>query len=177
VGVSPFRIFKGIEADILADGALDYDNKTLSTFDFVIASIHSGLTMDKLKATERIITAIANPYTTFLGHMTGRILLQRQGYPVDPEAIINACVEYGVIIEINAHPKRLDIDWRYVNTALEKGLILSVNPDSHEIAGYSDMYYGICVGRKGGLTKDQTFNAWPLEKVSEYFAERKAKIS
>ena len=174
--LQPFRIFKGIEADILADGALDYDNKTLTSFDFVVASIHSGLNMERTKATERLITAIANPYTTFLGHMTGRILLQRQGYPVDHEAIINACAEFGVIIEINAHPKRLDIDWRWVHKALDKGLILSINPDAHEIAGYNDMYYGVCVGRKGGLTKAQTFNAWPLEKISSYFAERKAKI-
>ena len=175
--LQPFKIYKGIEADILADGALDYDNDTLATFDFVVASIHSGLTMDRNKATERLITAIANPYTTFLGHMTGRILLQRQGYPVDHQAIINACTEFGVIIEINAHPKRLDIDWRWVHKALDKGLILSVNPDAHEIAGFSDMYFGVCVGRKGGLTKEQTFNTWPLEKVSAYFAARKAKIS
>jgi DNA polymerase (family X) len=175
--MQPFKVFKGIEADILADGALDYDNDLLSTFDFVVASIHSGLNMDKIKATERLITAIANPHTTFLGHMTGRILLQRQGYPVDHEAIINACAEYKVIIEINAHPKRLDIDWRWVYRALDKGLILSINPDAHEIAGYGDMYYGVCVGRKGGLTKEQTFNAWSLEKVTSYFTERKAKNS
>ena len=174
--LQPFKIFKGIEADILADGALDYDNETLSSFDFVVASIHSGLNMDRNKATERLITAIANPYTTFLGHMTGRILLQRKEYPLDHEAIINACAEFGVIIEINAHPKRLDIDWRWVHKALDKGLILSINPDAHEIAGYADMYYGVCVGRKGGLTKEQTFNAWPLEKVSAYFAERKARV-
>jgi DNA polymerase (family 10) len=175
--LQPFRIFKGIEADILADGALDYDNKTLSTFDFVVASVHSGLNMDRMKATERLITAIANPHTTFLGHMTGRILLARQGYPVDHEAIINACAKFGVIIEINAHPKRLDIDWRWVHKALDKGLVLSINPDAHEIAGYNDMYYGVCVGRKGGLTKEQTFNSWSLDKVSSYFAERKASVS
>lgn len=174
--MQPFKIFKGIEADILADGALDYDNDTLSTFDFVVASIHSGLNMDRKKATERLITAIANPHTTFLGHMTGRILLQRRGYPVDHEAIINACAEYGVIIEINAHPKRLDIDWRWVRKALDKGLVLSINPDAHEIVGYNDMYYGVCVGRKGGLTKEQTFNAWSVEKVSNYFDVRKASI-
>ncbi|RLD21803.1 MAG: DNA polymerase/3'-5' exonuclease PolX [Bacteroidetes bacterium] len=171
-----FKIFKGIEADILADGALDYDNDTLSTFDFVVASIHSGFSMDKTKATERLITAIANPHTTFLGHMTGRILLQRQGYPVDHEAIFNACAEFGVIIEINAHPKRLDIDWRWIHRALDKGLILSINPDAHEIAGYKDMYYGVCVGRKGGLTKEQTFNAWSLEQVEDCFTARKEKL-
>jgi len=175
--LAPFKIFKGIEADILVDGALDYDDKTLATFDFVVASIHSSLNMDKNKATERLITAIANPYTTFLGHMTGRILLQRQGYPVDHEAIINACAEFGVIIEINAHPKRLDIDWRWVHKALDKGLKLSINPDAHEIAGYADLYYGVCVGRKGGLTKEKTFNTWPMEEVSSYFAKRRKKVT
>jgi len=174
--LAPFRIFKGIEADILGDGALDYDSTTLASFDFVVASIHSSLNMDKAKATERLITAIVNPYTTFLGHMTGRILLQRQGYPVDHQAIINACAEFGVIIEINAHPKRLDIDWRWVYKALDKGLILSINPDAHEIAGFKHMYYGVCVGRKGGITKEQTFNAWSLEKVTNYFDVRKSKI-
>jgi DNA polymerase (family 10) len=175
--MAPFKIFKGIEADILADGALDYDAKTLASFDFVVASIHSGLSMDKNKATERLITAIANPYTTILGHMTGRILLQRIGYPVDHEAIINACAEFGVVIEINAHPKRLDIDWRWVRMALDKGVMLSINPDAHEIIGYHDMYYGVCVGRKGGLRKEQTMNAMSLTELSNYFEERKKKIA
>lgn len=175
-GYDGFRIFKSIESDILADGSLDYDNETLKTFDFVVASIHSGLNMDKIKATERLITAIANPYTTVLGHMTGRILLQRIGYPVDHEAIINACAEFNVIIEINSHPKRLDIDWRWVHKALDKGLMLSINPDAHEIAGYGDMYYGVCVGRKGGLTKEQTLNTMSLQEITKFFAERKAKI-
>ena len=174
--LKPFKIFKSIESDILADGSLDYDNETLKSFDFVIASIHSGLSMDKNKATERLITAIANPYTTILGHMTGRILLQRQGYPVDHEAIINACAEYGVIIEINAHPKRLDIDWRWVRKALDKGVMLSINPDAHEIVGYQDMYYGVCVGRKGGLTKEQTLNTMSLKAIETYFAQRKSLI-
>ena len=174
--MAPFKIFKGIEADILSDGALDYDNKTLATFDFVVASVHSGLTMDRKKATERLITAIANPYTTILGHMSGRLLLQRQGYPVDHEAIINACAEFGVIIEINAHPKRLDIDWRWVRKALDNGVILSINPDAHEIKGFNDMQYGVYVGRKGGLTKDQTFNAWPYKKVETYLTERRKRL-
>ncbi len=174
--LAPFKILKGIEADILADGALDYDAKTLASFDLVIASVHSGLNMDKNKATERLITAIANPYTTMLGHLTGRLLLQRQGYPVDHEAIINACAEFAVIIEINAHPSRLDIDWRWVHKALDKGLILSINPDAHEIAGFDHLVYGLNIGRKGGLTAEQTFNAWPLAKVSNYLNARKAKI-
>lgn len=173
----PFKIFKGIEADILADGSLDYDTKTLSSFDFVVASIHSGLNMDEEKATQRLLTAIANPYTTILGHMTGRLLLMRKGYPVNHKAIIDACAEYNVIIEINAHPKRLDIDWRWVHYALEKGVTISVNPDAHAIDGFKDMYYGVCVGRKGGLTKEKTFNTWDVNKVDTYFKNRKEKIS
>lgn len=174
--LAPFKIFKGIEADILPDGSLDYDVKTLASFDFVVASVHSALAMDVEKATQRLLTAIANPYTTILGHMTGRLLLMRKGYPVNHKAIIDACAEYGVIIEINAHPKRLDIDWRWVHYALEKGVLLSVNPDAHAIEGFKDMYYGVCIGRKGGLTKEKTLNAWKLEKVDTYFKERKSKI-
>ncbi|MCB0495371.1 MAG: DNA polymerase/3'-5' exonuclease PolX [Cyclobacteriaceae bacterium] len=174
---APFKVFKGIEADILPDGNLDYDAKTLASFDFVVASIHSSLAMDEEKATQRLLTAIANPYTTILGHMTGRLLLMRKGYTVDHKAIIDACAEHGVIIEINAHPKRLDIDWRWVHYALEKGVILSVNPDAHATDGFKDMYYGVCVGRKGGLTKEKTLNAWDLNEVESYFKKRKEKVS
>lgn len=174
---TPFKIFKGIEADILADGALDYDNETLASFDFVVASIHSGLSMDITKATNRLLTAIANPYTTMLGHMTGRLLLLRKGYPVDHKTIIDACAKYGVIIEINAHPKRLDIDWRWVNYALEQGVLISINPDAHATDGFNDMYYGVCVGRKGGLTKEKTFNTWNVNQVETYFNERKLRIN
>ena len=168
-----FKIFKGIESDILANGDLDYDNATLGTFDFIVASVHSGLSMDKTKATERLLTAIANPFTTILGHMTGRLLLMREGFPVDYEAIIKACAEYNVIIEINAHPHRLDIDWRYVHKALDAGVILSINPDAHSIDGFEHMRYGVLTGRKGGLTADQTLNAWSLERVERFFNDRK----
>ena len=173
--LTPFKIFKGIEADILANGALDYNAETLASFDFVVASIHSGLQMNKEKATNRLLAAIANPYTTMLGHATGRLLLLRQGYPIDHKTIIDACAHYGVIIEINAHPKRLDLDWRWVHYALEQNVLFSINPDAHATDGINDMYYGVCTGRKGGLTADRTFNAWPLSKVENYFSERKNK--
>ena len=175
--LAPFKIFKGIEADILGDGSLDYDDETLETFDFVVASIHSGLQMDVAKATNRLLIAIANPYTTMLGHMTGRLLLLRKGYPIDHKTIIDACAKYGVIIEINSHPKRLDIDWRWINYALEQGVLLSINPDAHSTDGFKDMYYGVCTGRKGGLTKERTFNAWNIGEVETYFRERKLKIN
>ncbi len=171
--MAPFKIFKGIESDILADGSLDYSDEILKSFDFVVASIHSGFNMDVEKATGRLIKAVENPYTTILGHMTGRLLLRREGYPVDHRKVIDACAANKVIIEINSNPYRLDIDWRWVDYALEKGVLLSVNPDAHEKAGYLDMKYGVYTGRKGGLTAEKTFNAWPLAKVEQWFKEKK----
>ena len=171
--LAPFKIFKGIESDILADGSLDYDDFYLKSFDFIVASIHSGLKMDIDKATERLVKAIQNPYTTMLGHPTGRLLLKRAGYPIDHARVIDACAEYNVIIEINANPYRLDLDWRWVHYALDKGVTISINPDAHEKEGYFDMHYGVCVGRKGGLTPEKTFNAWDLERVEKYLAYRK----
>ena len=173
--MKPFRIFKGIESDILGDGSLDYPEEVLAGFDFIVASIHSSLNMSLSKATDRLITAIQNPYTTILGHPTGRLILRREGYPVDHKAIIDACAEYGVIIEINANPWRLDIDWRWVPYAMEKGVMLSINPDAHEKDGYQDMRYGVIAGRKGGLTSEMTFNALPAEKVAGHFARRKER--
>ncbi|WP_235861464.1 DNA polymerase/3'-5' exonuclease PolX [Pontibacter flavimaris] len=174
--LAPFKIFKGIESDILGDGSLDYDEDILRTFDFIVASIHSTLNMDEQKASARLITAIENPYTTMLGHPTGRLLLRREGYPINHKMVIDACAANNVIIEINSNPWRLDLDWRYVHYALEKGVMLSINPDAHHTSGYDDMKYGVLVGRKGGLTKEMTFNAKPLEEVEKYFRERKEKI-
>lgn len=171
--LAPFKIFKGIESDILTDGSLDYSDDILKTFDFIVASIHSGFNMDIHKATARLITAIENPYTTMLGHPTGRILLRREGYPIDHRKIIDACAENKVIIEINSNPHRLDIDWRWVDYAMDKGVMLSINPDAHVKSGYHDMKYGVYVGRKGGLTADMTFNTWSLEKVEQWFKEKK----
>ena len=174
--LAPFRVFKGIESDILPDGSLDYPEEVLASFDFIVASIHGNLNMGIEKATQRLITAINNPYTTILGHPTGRLLLRREGYPVDHRAVIDACAENGVIIEINANPWRLDMDWRWVKYAIEKGVLLSINPDAHETAGYRDMHYGVLVGRKGGLTTEMTFNARSAKEVAEYFNKRKEKV-
>ncbi|MDN5200807.1 DNA polymerase/3'-5' exonuclease PolX [Fulvivirgaceae bacterium BMA10] len=171
--MAPFKIFKGIESDILYEGQLDYPDDVLKTFDFIVASIHSQLNMDINQATNRLLTAIANPYTTMLGHPTGRLLLKREGYPIDHKTVIDACAEYGVIIEINANPWRLDLDWRWVHYALEKNVMLSINPDAHDKSAYGMMQYGIHVGRKGGLNKEMTFNALSLEKVEEHFNKRK----
>lgn len=171
--LSDFKIFKGIESDILNDGSLDYAEEVLSTFDFIVASIHSNLKMPMDKATQRLITAIENPYTTMLGHPTGRLLLKREGYPIDHIKVIDACAANNVIIEINAHPWRLDMDWRYISYALDKGCIISINPDAHEKKGLLDMHFGVCVARKAGLCKEQTFNAWPLEKVEEWLRNKR----
>ncbi|RAK67062.1 DNA polymerase/3'-5' exonuclease PolX [Hymenobacter edaphi] len=173
--LGPFRIFKGIESDILADGSLDYPDEVLAEFDFVVASVHSGLKMDQERATERLLRAIQNPYCTMLGHPTGRLLLRREGYPIDYEAVIDACAEHGVAIEINANPWRLDIDWHWVRRCLEKGVRMSINPDAHHTDGYADMRYGVLQGRKGGLTAAMTLNALPLDELAEYFRQRREK--
>ncbi|WP_299825255.1 DNA polymerase/3'-5' exonuclease PolX [uncultured Pontibacter sp.] len=174
--LAPFKIFKGIESDILGDGSLDYDKDILKTFDFIVASIHSTLNMDEKKATARLIAAIENPYTTMLGHPTGRLLLRREGYPINHKEVIDACAANNVIIEINSNPWRLDLDWRWVQYALDKGVMLSINPDAHHTSGYDDMKYGVLVGRKGGLTKEMTFNSKSVEEAEQYFRERKEKI-
>ena len=174
--LGPFRIFKGIESDILTDGSLDYPEEVLASFDFIVSSIHSVLTMDRKRATDRLLTAIHNPYTTILGHPTGRLLLRREGYPIDHQAVIDACAERQVVIEINANPWRLDLDWRWIRYAMEKGVLLSINPDAHAMEGYADMQYGVWMGRKGGLTKEMTLNALNGNEIAAYFAARKAGI-
>lgn len=170
--LAPFKIFKGIESDILYDGSLDYPEDILKTFDLVVASVHSILKMDIDKATSRLIKAIENPYTTILGHPTGRLLLSREGYPIDHKKVIDACAANNVIIELNAHPYRLDIDWRWIPYCLEKGVKISINPDAHEKEGYHDMYYGTCVARKGMLTKEMCFNAMPLNEMASYLQHK-----
>ncbi|WP_293782991.1 DNA polymerase/3'-5' exonuclease PolX [uncultured Pedobacter sp.] len=171
--LAPFKIFKGIESDILSDGSLDYPDDILKTFDFVVASVHSNLRMDEAKATARLLKAIENPYTTILGHPTGRLLLSRAGYPIDYKKIIDACAANKVVIEINANPLRLDLDWRWHRYALEKGVLLSVNPDAHRTEGFHDMHYGILVARKGGLSPAKCLNAFTLEEITAYFGSRK----
>lgn len=171
--LAPFRIFKSIECDILGDGSMDYSNNVLSTFDLVIASIHSNLQMNEDKAMMRLLGAIRNPYTTILGHMTGRLLLSRPGYPVDHVTIIEACVENKVVIELNAHPRRLDIDWRWIDIALEKGALISVDPDAHSTEGYEDCRYGVLAAQKGGLTAEKNLSSFSLIEFEKYLQERK----
>lgn len=171
--MAPFKIFKSIESDILNDGSLDYPDDILSRFDLVIASVHSNLKMTEEKATARLLKAIENPYTTILGHMTGRLLLSRQGYPVDHKKIIEACASNKVIIEINANPYRLDIDHSWIPYALKMGVLISVDPDAHSIDGIKDIHWGVISARKGALTKKMTWNALSVAEVEDYLAERK----
>ncbi len=173
--LAPFRIFKSIESDILNDGSLDYSNDVLAGFDIVIASIHSNLKMPEEKAMMRLMNAISNPYTSILGHMTGRLLLSRAGYPVDHEKIINACAAHNVVIELNAHPRRLDIDWRWISKAIEKNVLISIDPDAHSIDGYADCRYGVLVAQKAGLTKEKNLSSFSLQQFEAFVATQKSK--
>jgi DNA polymerase (family 10) len=170
--LAPFKIFKGIESDILYDGSLDYTPEVLATFDLVIASVHSNLKMTREKATERVLKAVENPYTTILGHPTGRLLLSREGYPLDHQKVIDACAANRVVIEINAHPRRLDLDWRWIGYALEKGVLLSINPDAHALSGFDDVCYGIMTAQKGGLTATQNLSSFSKERVERFIGGR-----
>jgi DNA polymerase (family X) len=168
--LAPFRIFKSIECDILNDGSLDYADDILASFDLVIASIHSNLKMQEEKAMSRLLKAIENPYTTILGHMTGRLLLSRPGYPVDHNRIIDACKANNVVIELNAHPRRLDIDWRYIRKAVQKDVMISIDPDAHAIDGYADNRYGVLVAQKAGLTKTRNLSSFSLSAFEAFIA-------
>ncbi|CAL1517019.1 helix-hairpin-helix domain-containing protein [Chitinophaga sp. MM2321] len=175
--LAPFRIFKSIEADILNDGSLDYPDEILATFDLVIASVHSNLKMTEEKAMARLLKAIENPYTTILGHMTGRLLLSRNGYPVNHKTIIDACAANGVVIELNAHPRRLDIDWTWLPYALEKKVLISIDPDAHSIEGYHDIHYGTLAAQKGGVTKTNNLSSYTVDMLDAYLLERKKQKS
>jgi DNA polymerase (family X) len=166
--LKPFRIFKSIECDILGDGSLDYSDNILSTFDLVITSIHSNLKMNEEKAMMRLLRAIENPHTTILGHMTGRLLLSRAGYPVNHEKIIEACAKHHVAIEINAHPRRLDMSWQWIDVALDAGVYISIDPDAHSIDAYDDVRYGALAAQKGGLTKERNLSSFSLSEFEEY---------
>ena len=170
--LAPFYIFKSIECDILNDGNMDYSDDILASFDLVIASVHSNLKMTEEKAMSRLIRAIENPYTTILGHMTGRLLLSRKGYPVDHSKIIDACRANNVVIELNAHPRRLDMDWRYIQKALDRDVMISIDPDAHSIEGLHDIKYGVLAAQKGGLTADMNLSSMSLPEFSDFLMHR-----
>lgn len=172
---APFRIYKSIESDILNDGSLDYPDEVLADFDLIIASIHSNLKMPEEKAMMRLINAIENPYTSILGHMTGRLLLSRNGYPVDHAKIIDACAANDVVIELNAHPRRLDMDWRWIDKAIEKGVLISIDPDAHYIEGYDDCRYGVLAAQKAGLTKQNNLSSFSRDAFEAFLVQQHAK--
>jgi DNA polymerase (family 10) len=166
-------ILKGSEVDILPDGSLDYPDDLLRQMDFVVASVHSRFTMPQAEMTARIIKAMHNPYVTMIGHLTGRLLLAREGYGLDIAAILAEAIRLGVIIELNANPHRLDLDWRHLRAAHAQGLLTSINPDAHNPEGLRDVTYGVGIARKGGLTTERVLNTRGLEDVQDWLAQRR----
>lgn len=171
--VAPMRVFRGTEADILQNGTMDYGSKVLSKLDFVIASVHSNFTMEKDEMTERILRAMDDPYVTFLGHLTGRKLLARAGYTVEYDRIFEKAGERGVMIEINGNPNRLDLDWRHIRRAVDRGVMLSIHPDAHSVGEYNAVITGTWVARKGGLGPKQIFNTRDVDEVAEYLEKKR----
>ena len=170
-----FRVFKGIESDILADGALDYPDEVLAKFDFVIASMHGRFKLGREEQTKRILRAVENPFTTILGHMTGRQLLRRPGYDVDIERILQNCALHGVAVEINANPWRLDLDWRWHRRALELGCMMSINPDAHSTDEIDLTHWGVEMARKGGVPPGRVLNCLMLPAFKSYLAAARAR--
>ncbi|MEO6888720.1 MAG: DNA polymerase/3'-5' exonuclease PolX [Ktedonobacteraceae bacterium] len=168
------RILKGTECDILKDGSLDFADEVLATLDFVVASIHSNFNLAPEEQTRRMLRAVANPYVDIIGHPTGRLLLNREGYSLDIEALIAAAAEHGTCIEINAHPSRLDLDWRYLHKARDKGIKIPIDPDAHVITGLDDMRYGVGMARKGWLRASDVLNAMPTEELLSFFTTRRS---
>jgi DNA polymerase (family X) len=166
-----FRVFKGIESDILSDGALDYEDDVLEGFDFIIASVHFSLDMPAEKMQERLTRAVENPYTTILGHPTGRLLLRRDGNKVDLNPIIERAAACGTAIEINANPWRLDLDWRYGRKARDTGLFTAICPDAHSVEGIDDVRYGVAVARKAGFGRDRVLNTLSLDEIARFFSK------
>ena len=167
------HLFWGIESDIQPDGSLDYPDKELARFDFIIASVHSRFNMTEKEMTRRIVQAIENPFTTMVGHPTGRLLLARDPYPLDLDAVLQAAARRGVLIELNANPHRLDLDWRLMKKAKELGLQVVINPDAHHLEGLDDMAYGVGIARKGWLTREDVFNTREAQDVADYLEKRR----
>ena len=170
---SSFKIYKGIECDILNDGTLDYSDDFLKGFEVVIASIHSNLKMDKNHAMERLLRAISHPQVHILGHPTGRLLLARSGYEIDHAQLIDECAKYSVALELNANPQRLDLDWKWISYAIDKGVYISINPDAHSRQAIHHIKYGVNVARKGGLTAENCLNHMNTEQFEAWLQKKK----
>ncbi|MFL5459763.1 MAG: PHP domain-containing protein, partial [Gemmatimonadales bacterium] len=171
--LSGFRVLKGIEADILQDGRVDYDERILERLDFVIASVHSRFNMGEKDMTARMLAAMDNPYLTIIGHPTGRLLLSRDPYPVDLDAVIGKAADTGVALEINADPHRLDLDWRVVRQARDRGVVISIGADAHSVSGLSYVEFGINMARKGWLGAGNILNTRPAGDFVAYARRRR----
>ena len=167
-------LFKGIEADILPDGSLDYPDDVLDRFDFVIASVHSKFGMTEAEMTDRVVRAISHPAVTILGHPTGRLLLSRESYLLDLSRVLDAARRHAVAIELNANPHRLDLDWRFCKDARDRGVIFSINPDAHTAEGLGDLRYGVGIARKGWLTRDDVLNTQSAERIRQTLSAKRA---
>ena len=169
------HVFTGTECDILTDGRLDYDDALLAKLDYVVVSVHNAFTQDEATMTKRIIRAIEHPCATMLGHLTGRLLLRREGYQVDVTKVIDAAIAHGVVIELNASPWRLDMDWRHWRKAAERGLLTAINPDAHDTAGLAHVRAGVNAARKGWLTREAVLNTRSLAEVTAYLRARRPR--
>jgi DNA polymerase (family 10) len=172
-GRRPIRVLAGVECDILPDGRLDLDDAVLRELDYVVVSVHSAFTQSEAEMTARIIRAIEHPCTTMLGHLTGRLLLKREGYAVNVAKVIDAALANRVAIELNANPQRLDMDWRHWRAAAGRGLMCVINPDAHDVAGLDFVRAGINSARKGGLTAEQVLNTRGLSGIMQYLKIRR----
>ncbi len=166
------RIFSGSEVDILADGSIDFADDLLARLDLVVASVHTGFSMSVDEATARVVRAVSNPHVDVLGHPTGRLLLRREGYPLDHEAVLDACAQHGVAVELNANPWRLDLDWTFVRAARARGLYVSINPDAHAMDGLDDVAWGVASAQKGGLTADGSLTSLDAEALAAWLSSR-----
>jgi DNA polymerase (family 10) len=167
------RLFRGIESDILPDGGLDYDDEVLARFDFVVASVHSQLQMDREAMTRRLLRAIEHPRTSILGHPTGRLLLEREGYPVDLDAVLRAAARAGVAVEINAHPQRLELDWRHLRRARDLGVRFAINPDAHQPSDLEYLDLGVGIARKGWLRREDVVNCLDADALAACWSRRR----
>ena len=168
----PVRVFAGSEVDILADGSMDFEDSLLARLDLVVASVHTGFSMSVDEATARIVRAVSNPHVDVLGHPTGRLLLRREGYPLDHEAVLDACAAHGTAVELNANPWRLDVDWTFVRAARARGLYVSINPDAHAVDGLDDVAWGVASAQKGGLTAEGSLTSLDAEALAAWLEAR-----
>ncbi len=168
----PVRVFTGSEVDILGEGRMDFEDSLLARLDVVVASVHTGFSMTVDEATERVVRAVSNPHVDVLGHPTARLLLRREGYPLDHEAVLDACAAHGTAVELNANPWRLDVDWSFIRSARKRGLYISINPDAHATDGLDDTLWGTLSAQKGGLTAEGSLTCLGADAFAAWLANR-----